>query len=416
VLGAFRWLLERLAKLFRPWPNSPSHSCTIDQHPTSSITRKVGVGFRWLSELPAVLFRPRRPRSGLEACVLPPEIFLMIATHLPNPSIISLALTCRTLYGLCFPQCPNLNEAEKEELLLFLEKDIATLYFCHLRAKLHRWSKSWGRYINGPVNDDLPCKRLFVRYCFDWLNFCYFPYHHARLVMNRHFYGAAHGLPLQRCEGRQWLQHPFSRVTDYVSLRARIVDDKLLFRSVRNLSHSRGNFKALRSYIDSTSCHVCEHLSPERGRPDIGRLQLPEMAMDNLTSDHPTPHNDSVRSCPICLTDYCISIWQDRKGCFIKIFTYRQLGDCRSPFDWNWRIMRGLQLEFEKPRERTLERPGIVRDRWHKADGLEGQTQCEWVQLPRRLFQQYCGPYYYSTTVDLTNNQPSNDRSLISCV
>src|SRR6186713_551449 len=94
-----------------------------------SINMIVGA-FRWF---PQWIFRalswPRRPRSGLGAFALPPEIILMVAAYLTETSVISLALTCRALRSLCFPSSSRLNMSEKKELLLLLEKDIATSYF-----------------------------------------------------------------------------------------------------------------------------------------------------------------------------------------------------------------------------------------------------------------------------------------------
>jgi hypothetical protein len=128
----------------------------------------------------------------LGAFTLPPEIILIVATYLTNPSVISLALTCRTLHCLCFPRHSNLNTAEKEELLLLLEKDMATLYFCHYCAKLHRWHTRWGDSISTCDEDDLPCKQRVDSFLFLPL-ICDIPYHCARLVMNQHSTGQPKG-------------------------------------------------------------------------------------------------------------------------------------------------------------------------------------------------------------------------------
>ena len=205
--------------------------------------------------------------------------------------------------------------------------------------------------------------------------------------MNRHFHGPTHGLPLHELEKHRRLHDPFSRLTNSESLHARIVDDKLLVLSVKTLSYSQGDSKTLRSYVDSHGHEVCEHLTLTKECTDYiyASRQLPELAMDRTTAGHFTPCDQSFGSCAFCLTDYCIDIsWRGRrKGCLIKISVYRQLGDCRSPFDCSLRIMT-TSRRVEEPRTAyPLEyRAGIVRDRWNKADGIHGRTQSEWVQIP----------------------------------
>jgi hypothetical protein len=91
--------------------------------------------------------RRKRPSSGLGALDLPHEILLMIISYLNNLSTASLALTCRSLRGICTPRQQNLNMIlnmrNKVELLLFLEKDEPALYFCHFCRKLHHWYRTW---------------------------------------------------------------------------------------------------------------------------------------------------------------------------------------------------------------------------------------------------------------------------------
>jgi len=340
---------------------------------------------QWLSQRLAILVWPRRLRSGLGAFVLPPEIILMVATYLTNPSVISLALTCRTLHTLCFPRSSHLNRAEKEELLVLPEKDMARQYFCHNCTKLYRWHTPWDSFLSTRIEVELPCEKPFERNYLLLPYACYIPYHHARLVMNRHFYGRTHGLPLHKLEDRVRMHSPSTRVTDSESLHARIVDDKLLVLSIKTMSHPRGDSKILRGCIDSLGNPVCKHLTLEGGAPDDVPVQLPELAKDKTTPGRFAPCNQSFGSCPFCLTDYCIDIsWNGRKqGYIIRASVYRQLGDCRSPFDWSWRSMTTRET-LEEPRTAyPLEyRPGIVRDKWNKADGIDSRTQSKWVEIP----------------------------------
>lgn len=267
--------------------------------------------------------------------------------------------------------------AEKEELLLMLEKDIASLYYCHYCVKLHRWHKSWGDPRRTWIQEKLPCKQHLLR---DFLRIpltCYFPYHHARLVMNQHLYGAKHGLSYRKFEKRTSIRFDSHRIVNSKSSQTRIVDDKLLVLSVRTISHSQGDPKVLRFHIESLAYQPCEHLTLNRGCPSYAPVQLPELAKDKTAPGHFAPCEQSLGSRTFCLTDYSIDItWGGtRKGYLIKLFVYHQIGDCRSPFDWSWRGMATMETVDEPRTTRFLEcRQGIVRDRWNKADGIDETT------------------------------------------
>jgi len=334
----------------------------------------------------AALFRPRRPSPALGAFALPPEIVLIIAAYLTYTSTTSLALTCRTLCSLCFPGHTRPSTAEKEELLLLLEKDIPNLYFCHYCVELHRWNQHWGKRCGQllfmDVEEDLPCKQHLSRDFVRLPHTCHIPYHHARLVMNRHFYGPAHGLPLQKFKDRSSVYWRSSGITDSESLLSRIVDDKLVVLAVKTLYHSRGDSKRLREFIESQGHAACRHLTLATGLPHGAPVQLPELAKNKTAPQYFAPCHLSLRSCTFCLTDYCIEIsWRgERKGHVVKVSSYRLLGNCRSPFDWVWRSM----VTFGAVHEPRMAYPGMVIDTWNKADGIEAETQAEWVEIPRR--------------------------------
>lgn len=313
----------------------------------------------------------------------------MITSYLNNSSTISLALTCRTLHSLCFPGNPLLDMAEKEELLLLLEKNVATLYFCHHCVKLHHWHRRWSRSISPWYEEHMSCKRSRNNRLF-LLGTFHIPYYYARLVMDRHFYGPAHGPPPQKLKERAHSYYYSDGVVNSVSQHARIVDDRLLVLSVMSMSHSRGNSTSLRSHIDSMGHSVCEHLVLGEGCPDYAPMQLPELIKDKTTPNPFIPCDQAFGSCTFCLTDYSVDIsWQgERKGHVIEVFIYRQLGDCRSPFDWSWHTMSTLQTKEEPRTAYPLEyRPGYVRDQWNKADGIASRTHGKWVEIPGLVAQ-----------------------------
>ena len=336
----------------------------------------------FFSGFPRRFFGLRQPKSDLGAFALPPEIILMVAAYLNETSVISLALTCRALCSLCFPSNPRLNPAEKKGLLLLLEKDIATSYFCHYCIKLHRWHKSWGRPISTLAEHNLPqgCKQHLQFGDLSFSTYCFIQYHHARLVMNRHFYGPTHGLSLRIFKTRDRFYDQFFGVTDSASTCAHIVDNKLLVSSTKTFSHPRGDLKALRNYIETWAPGACPHLSLGRESPHRVPTQLPELAKDKTAPLYFAPCDQSLGSCAFCMTDYCIDIsWRGRrKGCIIKVSLYYQLGDCRSPHDWAWRSMTTLgTMDDLRTMYPPQHRHGIVRDKWNGTNGMDGGTRGE---------------------------------------
>lgn len=354
-------------------------SYTVPVNPAMMITN----ASQWILRRLRSLVRPFDASAGLGAFALPPEIILMITSQLSGSSSTSLALTCRALYSLCFPENPLLDMAEKEHLLLLLEKDVPTHYFCHFCVTLHRWHIGRRRRMHPWYEGRMHCKRGVDSYVRLPATFS-FPYYHARLIMNRHFYGPKHGPHLHSVEVRAQPWYYPDGVAGHRSQRARIVDDQLLVLSVTSIFHSRGDSIALRRRIDSFGPPVCTHLSLSNECPNSSPMQLPELARDKTVPGQFSPCNQVFRSCSFCLTDYSIDIsWQgERKGYVIDVTIHCQPGDCRSPFDWRWHTITTRCTKEDLRRERPLEyRPGCVRDRWNKADGISRETHGEWVEI-----------------------------------
>jgi hypothetical protein len=334
----------------------------------------------------ATLIRRRRLAPSLGALVLPPELILMIVECLDTSSAVAVSLTCRSLYTLCFPHELRLRTAEKEELLLLLERDAAPLYYCHYCIKLHRWSPSWGTSRTSSVRDPVPCKRLLERSFVANPSTCFIHYHHARRMMNRNRYGPAHGLPLRKFESSVQYRSGLYGVMRQEAMHLRIVDDRLLVLVKRTFFHPDDDSRSLREYVDDSGRWICKHLTISRGSPSNRHapLQLPELNVGENTSSHFVPCHTSFGSCPICLTDYDIEIHSDGKkgGLVVEVSAYCELGKCKSPFDWSWRVMADWKTEGMPRIARSQEhRLGIVRKRWNAAEGIDCQTHGKWVEI-----------------------------------
>jgi hypothetical protein len=324
----------------------------------------------------ARLFRKTRTPSNLCALDLPLEIMLMIGTHLEECALVSLTLTCQSLHGLWGRRSLPFQSREKEKLLLLLEKDIPFLYYCHHCIKLHRWYGRWSRSIARWYEERLPCNynlknHLYIPFI------CHIPYHHARLVMNRHLYGSKHGLPLQVLNERDKSIRYSDGVVKSVSQEARIFNNQLLVLSVISLRHLRGDWVLLRSHIDSHAYSICEHLLLARGYYTSVPIQLPKLVEKGNALSQFLACGPPFGSCTSCLTDYSINIlWQgEKKGYTIEVLVYHGLGDCRSPFDWHWRAMSTRDSTGEVRAAYSPDhRPASVRVPWNKAGEIAETT------------------------------------------
>jgi hypothetical protein len=97
------------------------------------------------------------------------------------------------------------------------------------------------------------------------------------------------------------------------------------------------------------------------------------------------PCEGAFGSCPFCLTDYHIDIsWQGaKKGYIIQLVTYRQLDNCRSPFEWSGKSRLALRTDEMHRIEFSPDYgPGFVRGRWGKVEGVMCSSRGEWANVP----------------------------------
>jgi hypothetical protein len=168
---------------------------------------------------------------------------------------------------------------------------------------------------------------------------CTLHYPYARLVMNRHFYGAAHGLHL-RSSKKQQAHRAGKGVTFRSGWRARILDDQLFTYVEYQFSHERTGAQLLRNYIDQSGLHldVFDHLRMGR-KHSLGKsVRIPEIRPggDSIF----VPCDTSVSGCQRCRTDYEISTICSNDGIWnVSVFAFRQFGDCRSSLAPEWLAM-----------------------------------------------------------------------------
>lgn len=322
----------------------------------------------------------RRPRTQTSTLRLPPEIIDIILEQLPPESVVSFVLTCRAFYAAHMSQSLRLAPPARTTLLLWLEKDVAGLYFCHLCDKLHPWRPQSYSYqiptYNGACKHRYDTRNGWV----SGLTFSY-EYHVARLAMNRHLYGASNGPPLERLQLRHAFRGGLHDTKMEESWQARILEGELYLYATITLHQRRGNVGVIKMDTPHYMFEylICPHLTAVGGQSRL-RYFIPELNQSAVVPDCFGNVLGPVRSCPQCFTDYQMDItWQDvrrrgRSRWSIKIQKWHQLGSCRFPGEEKWRSLATPGF-LGKPRSDTCP-AGMVRHRWRKQDGhswdLEG--------------------------------------------
>lgn len=306
---------------------------------------------------------------------LPADVLFLISDHLDTPSVHSLSLTCQGFYSVGFPRTRRKLEAEdKRELLTILERDAFSdgYYYCPRCVKLHTYSPRFG-----PQSEDEGLHKTQAYVC--GMRDRFTPtgnpydlgYHHVRLVMNSHFYGPEHGIPLKNI----CIQHeaPREKTTIHCSTAANIIHDELFLRRTYTFYISNADAHDLRQCTGHRDFRLCEHL-PFFRNSSIYHQALPELMRrprNTASPDEFVPCTNSPGSCGLCLLDYDVTIARVNYGAGwrVKIDAYHQLGDCRSPDDWKWarfteKSRPHLFLPNRPNRRGSGYNPGAVKRRW----------------------------------------------------
>ncbi|KAH7176931.1 hypothetical protein EDB81DRAFT_752247 [Dactylonectria macrodidyma] len=314
---------------------------------------------------------------------MPREILIMISNRLTDASRMTFALTCRPIYQVYFEadrHPPLATRKDREEFLQLLEKDISNLYFCHSCTLLHSWSTQWG--ISGS-------SQWSFQPCLDWN--CHqirlygleeLEFSSARLFMNYHLYGPAHGLPLSKLE-RRWNTKSSNGVQMQVVRRGRIIHDELFVLVTYIIKSSQGKGGSLRRFMEQSDISICNHVHATDDSSILYNWKAGKLIRHSL--DVPlVPCETTTESCPMCLTDYSVKITmlEQGKGWTVALDVFKQLGGCRSPYDWKWRSASEISLVNE-PRS-INNQAGIVRNPWAAAEGMK-RTEATFVGRPNNM-------------------------------
>ncbi|CAJ2507339.1 Uu.00g085250.m01.CDS01 [Anthostomella pinea] len=327
---------------------------------------------------------PRQPDSQEASLLLqlPADIFVLISQHLCPAGRMSLALTSKAAFNFLYEEArADLRLSHWPTLLPLLERLVGVgdqLYYCQFCNILHPFAVSTHP---GPPsrsrsqNQTQPPSRCKNRQSFSPGSGSGYviAYHHVRLAMNQHFYGAPCGIPLHQFERTHAVRSGAARWAQEWT--ARVVDHELLLCCAHTLTQGRETARAFRDAVNTGVYDICHHVGVHRG----AQLQItfPKVAhhqgfeLSDITSGQ--QRMQTVQgSCDVCLTDYQTTIaWREqgsgKSGAVwsLAITSYHQLGSCRSPYDPKW---QAFAVERSRSRavgrNQTLHPSGIIKDRW----------------------------------------------------
>ena len=352
---------------------------------------------------------------------LPPELVFMVRDFLPTTSRVAFALTSKDFLATLYPgrELPKLSEEETAEFLTLLERDAPGRFYCHLCQTLGRFDPSleadWknqehGRcqlehdyvesvaqstqglaefsvsltdYIGDGASFDTQIRHLYqwkvgeAKRGGDWHrslfddDFC-LSYPLARLVMNRHLYGEAYGLPphvLERdqtrtvslgwkdpildnarvgecfilSEGGEAAAEAMENLTlwpsifsddlDYDSateghewgfrrqFKVKILDNNLYLSAIYIVWGPPVTKAKLRSVLAQSQIHICPHMD----LPELNASLFPDRDLLDFVGSRVVPpgarrarvrsafrnllsFQNCIRSCPCCFCDYEMTV------------------------------------------------------------------------------------------------------------
>lgn len=343
-------------------------------------------------------FDPDQKASISSIMSLPNEILYMVKSHMEKPWQISLALTCKRFKAALFPEngLAHLSKKEMGDFLVTLAKDIPNIFFCFCCNKLHPlnpnvdWDGQSHRWTLGYIKNSLWPSEGYRRSHHTWFSQAFFTFMessdiyfmNAYLVMDRHFNGPSHGIPLQSMERSATydgyfaldrcsrcprdLRNPCSEIFKptlnvcrrkrnawrfsiqsipkilnnrlYIARRFTIVGPLVCWEQFATLVRNVRPLVCQHMACSAPPQRICEHTISDGPRPRGDR----RLTLDSLVSEyHQAPSDDfepERGSCFFCATDYNLSLKQDKvkEEWNFVLNTYHCLGSCRTPDDQLW--------------------------------------------------------------------------------
>ncbi|KAI9839552.1 MAG: hypothetical protein M1819_002178 [Sarea resinae] len=326
---------------------------------------------------------PKRKNHGFPFEYLPPELLMLICSHLTLSSKAALALSSQFLLGAMGSHHlrrinRRKNYLEKESFLKRLQRDMTGFKLCEMCFKLHPMRCGGPHLQSKPVYTKCVRKagvidnRMFgkIRYVLK--------FQHVRLVTQRDMLRPDYGI---RPEELFW---NFDASSPHLNgnsaqLRVRVVGKELLCRAEFGVCiplpdqperlQRKDILTIAGRFFDSHNIELCPHLSTGTMAPNFvdGKLSLDLLFMLRqlrIGSDLPACE-EGVQRCHCCHTEYQISNerFEDR-SIRLTIVAWMNYGSGKSFTDLKWVSHQKRNAENESVRHQagfTLAAPGAIK-------------------------------------------------------
>lgn len=340
------------------------------------------------------LYRPKPKDSMLER--LPVELLQHIVSYLNVPSAASFALCSRFVSLTLGTQHWSAVKEEREQRRVFLamiQKDFPVYRLCHSCVKFHDRNL-----------ETIPLDPSFTRSplnrCIQPEDFIYGPnnlcmsHQQVQLAMDRHFFGSAHGIPLDVFSQERhipaagiWSIFEWNSSEHDISLCARIIDDSLLIRWQLRIcmsqvlprlrwpqgqpticmSRRQPRITDIRRSISALCPHRRNNIDDDIARSVIcmiSHIDGPEWC-DLCTG---------INSCLYCFTDFKVELEGDAENTALIVTAWTDLGSGRNKDDPKWQSRLRIPPFRILPRKISF-RPGSIQAAFNSGDATHKTTQ-----------------------------------------
>lgn len=292
---------------------------------------------------------------------MPLDVMPEISKFLPLSALAAWSLTSKTMHSVIGTEPwaelkkPE-NEYELWEFLELLEKDYPNLRVCYVCDILHKRSplkESLG-YIYVPIRQDSYCVNksgeVFLGPSIS------FTFQEVQLAMRSYRLSSpGHGFPLDSLARSYRAGTEQDPLTERVIVRPRIsVDGELLIErkqifSIKTTGMLQHNYEngqitvSLPFDTDLLNLSPCKHPEPFLSQQPavVSRIICLMYHRASLKNDSSCRVCQPVQyQCRACQTYWDVDpflTWQGRKRTMVSITTWRNLGECKNPYDWRWR-------------------------------------------------------------------------------
>lgn len=332
---------------------------------------------------------------------MPVDFIFEMSKSLPLSSLVALSLTSKTMLSLIGSEVweelrkPK-NESQLWEFLALLDKDLPNHRVCYVCDTLHKRLplNEASRYLYVPMHQFTNCS---VRSGEILLWPHVFTFQQVQLVMRSYrFSSPEHGFPLGSLARSYRARNEHNHITEHVIVRPRIsVDDELLIErkhifSIKTTGKLQHNYENGRITVSLPFDLELLDLSPCKHREAFLSQQPAVVSTIICVMYHRASLKDESQ-CRVCqpIRHHCracqtywevdpLRTWQWRNRTMVTITTWRNLGECKNPYDWRWRRhLESSRWPQDAPREPPVavsRQMGTylfygpsVKDQWEKA-------------------------------------------------